>query len=107
MKPQSDSFSGFVFERLEQIPGFRSRRMFGGIGLYAGGKFFGLIDERRLYFRTDETSRGDYVTAGMSYFQPNPKQALRSYYEVPADILEDDHKLLAWAQRAIAVAPEK
>jgi DNA transformation protein and related proteins len=107
MNPEADSFCKYVFERLERIPGFRTRRMFGGVGLYAGAKFFGLIDERRLYFRTTEATQGEYVAAGMSFFQPNPKHALRSYYEVPADVLEENDALLAWAERAIEVTPAK
>ncbi len=42
---------------LEQLAGFgdlRSRRMFGGVGLYSGELFFGLIDDDTLFFKTDE-----------------------------------------------------
>ena len=105
MSLAKDSFCTFVFDRLERIEGFRSRRMFDGVGLYAGPKFFGLIDERRLYFRTDEGSRSEYLAAGMSFFRPTPEQAIKNYYEVPADVLENDELLIAWAERAISVSP--
>ena len=107
MNPATDFFCKFVFERLEQIPGFRSRRMFGGVGLYAGAKFFGLIAAGRLYFRANEETRVDYVAAGMGYFQPTPEQAIKNYYEVPADILEDSDRLVAWAEGAVRITPAK
>jgi DNA transformation protein and related proteins len=107
MNPETDTFCQFVFERLGQLPGFRFRRMFGGVGLYAGTAFIGLIDERRLYFRVNDKTRPAYVDAGMDCFRPTPKQALKSYYEVPANVLENDEDLLAWARAAIRACPRR
>ena len=101
MNPQNDSFRDFVVEQIEGLPGFRSRSMFGGFGLYSGDQFFGLIYQRRLYFRTGDDTRAAYTAAGMGFFQPNPKQSLKNYYEVPADILEDHEALFRWAEAAI------
>ena len=88
-------------ELLAPLGQARSRRMFGGFGLYSGGQFFGLIYQRRLYFRTGDDTRAAYTAAGMGFFQPNPKQSLKNYYEVPADILEDHDALIRWAEAAI------
>ena len=70
MNPQNDSFHDFVVEQLERLPDFRSRSMFGGFGLYSGGHFFGLIYQRRLYFRTGDETRAAYTTAGMGFSNP-------------------------------------
>jgi hypothetical protein len=35
------------------LPELRARAMFGAHGLYAGDKFFGILDEGRLFFKTD------------------------------------------------------
>lgn len=97
-----DSFTAFVLDQLSDLPGIRARSMFGGTGLYAGDRFFGILAEGRLYFKTDATSRGDYVRRGMSpfvYAKARRTVALR-YFEVPADVLEDRHELARWAQRA-------
>jgi len=41
-------------------------------------------------------------------FQPFPdKAAVMSYYEVPADVLEDREALAAWAQKALQAASRK
>lgn len=94
------SFSQFVREQLSGVPGSEFRRMFGGEGLYFGETFFGILHRGRLYFKTDDASRPDYEAAGMGPFQPNAKQCLSAYREVPAAVLEDAAKLCAWARRA-------
>jgi DNA transformation protein len=39
----------------------------------------------------------------MKPFQPRAKQTLKNYYEVPADILEDDEQCVTWATQAAAI----
>ena len=70
MNPQSDSFRDLVVGQLKPLPDFRCRRMFGGSDLYSRGQFFGLICERRLYFRTGNDTRAEYIAAGASFFRP-------------------------------------
>ncbi len=97
-----DSFVAYVLDQLQRLGPVRARAMFGGYGLYNGGVFFGIIDEGRLYFKTDDQSRQEYRRRGMGPFQPNPQQTLKTYYEVPVEVLEDDEELTAWALRACA-----
>lgn len=75
--------------------------MFGGYGLYHEGSFFGIIYGSRLYFRTDAKSRDAYIAQGMKPFRPTPKQASKTYYEVPVDVLEDRDQLARWAAEAV------
>ena len=74
--------------------------MFGGYGLYQGERFFGIIHDGRLFLKTGEWTRPEYVARGMLPFRPNPRQVLKSYYEVPADVVEDPERLAEWAARA-------
>lgn len=94
------SFTEFVREQLAGLPGVAFRRMFGGQGIYLGEAFFGILHEDRLYFKTDERTRPAYEAAGMGPFQPNAKQCLPAYREVPAHILENAAETCAWAMRA-------
>lgn len=98
-----DSLKDFVLDQLKELRGLECRGMFGGFGLYAGEKFFGIVFQGRLYFKTNETTREAYHARGMKHFQPNTKQQLTSYYEVPADIIEDAAELIAWAREAVKV----
>ena len=43
-----------------------ARRMFGGAGLYAGGLMFALVDEGRIYLKTDAAMQADLAAAGAS-----------------------------------------
>lgn len=99
-----DSFKDYVLDQLRGLGRVEARAMFGGHGLYHAGIFFGVVYGGRLYLKTDEATRQGYVQLGMGPFQPNEKQTLWSYYEVPADILEDDEALTLWAEQACQVA---
>ena len=98
------TFVEFVLDQLSDAGPVTSRRMFGGYGLYLGTAFFAIIFKGRLYFKTDEKTRLQYEDRGMKPFRPNEKQTLKSYYEVPADVIEDRSELISWAEKAAAVA---
>ncbi|HYT62110.1 MAG TPA: TfoX/Sxy family protein [Haliangiales bacterium] len=98
---KADSFRDFVLDQLQALADVESRAMFGGHGLYAGDVFFGIVYQGRLYFRTNPATRGEFVRRGAQPFRPNEKQTLNSYYEVPADVIEDRRQLADWARRAI------
>ena len=98
-----DSFKEFVLDQLSALPEVRARAMFGAHGLYQGERFFGILDEGRLFFKTDAQSQADYVARGMEPFTYESKGKLMtmSYHEVPPDVLENAPELVAWAQQAI------
>ncbi len=95
-----DLFVKFVLDQLQDLPGLECRAMFGGYGLYAEEVFFGIISSGTLYFKTRPSTLGKYVEHGMEPFQPNERQTLKNYYEVPVDVLEDHDDLKAWALEA-------
>jgi DNA transformation protein len=94
------SFKRFVEDQLAGLRGVACRAMFGGYGLYHRGVFFGIIFKDQLYFRTDANTRATYETQGMKPFRPSAKQTLVTYYEVPAEVLENAEMLAAWAAEA-------
>jgi DNA transformation protein and related proteins len=98
---KDDSFRDFVLDQLGGLGQVDCRRMFGSYGLYHGGVFFAIISSGRLYFKTDATTRPEYVRRGMAPFQPSAKQTLKSYYEVPVEVVEDDEQLTEWARQAV------
>ena len=101
----SDTYLTFVLGQLEGVPHLVTKRMFGGIGLYSDGTFFGVIDNDTLFFKVDDALAQRYRQQGMPPFAPIPGQApMKGYYQVPAGVLEDDTTLAAWAADSIAVA---
>jgi DNA transformation protein and related proteins len=99
-------YLAYILEQLESIDDLRSRRMFGGIGLYSGELFFGLIDDDTLFFKTNSSNSADYIARKMPRFMPFPDrpEAVLGYHQVPADIIEDNEALQNWARKSIAVA---
>jgi DNA transformation protein len=102
----SDDFLQYVLEQLAGLEHVVPRRMFGGVGLYQEERFFGLIAGDTLYFKVNDSNRRDYEARGMGRFRPFADKPHRSmtYYEVPADTLEDAEECVAWAQKSLAIA---
>jgi DNA transformation protein and related proteins len=100
----SQSYREFVLEQLGRVTPVTGKSMFGGVGIYAQGLFFGLIAEDRLYFKVDDATRPDFERRGMEPFRPFGEDSAMGYYEVPADVTEDVAQLETWMKRAIDVA---
>jgi DNA transformation protein and related proteins len=106
--PVSTSYLDYVIEQLAESGDVSSRRMFGAVGLYRGGQFFGLIDDDTLYLKVDDRNRGDYLARGMAPFRPyrdRPEFSM-SYYQAPIDVIEDAEQLAHWARAAVRAAVE-
>jgi DNA transformation protein and related proteins len=102
----SPDYLAYVIEQLASFSNVTARRMFGGIGLYAEGVFFGLIDDDTLYFKVDDSNRAEYQDRGCKPFRPiknDPAAYSMSYFEVPPDILEESEGLVRWAAKAYQV----
>ncbi len=104
--PVQPEYLAYVLEQLAGLSAVRPNRMFGGIGLYSDGLFFGLIDDDTLYFKTDDSNVEPYRARRMPRFMPFPDrpEAVLGYHQVPADVIEDAETLVEWARRSVAVA---
>jgi DNA transformation protein len=100
----SEEYLGFIKDQLNRVPILSYRRMFGAIGIYSRGYFFAIVNDDVLYFKVDDTNRPDYESAGSAQFWPMSDKSPMSYFEVPAEILEDENDLKLWADKSIAVA---
>ncbi len=101
----SSSFVDFVVEQLEGCGPIVTKRMFGGVGIYADDVFFALIDDNVLYLKVDDTTRPDFERAGCEPFRPyGDARETMQYYAVPVSVLEDATALCAWSRKAIGVA---
>lgn len=94
----------YVLEQLGELGPVTARAMFGGHGLYLGDQFFAIVHRDRLYFKADESSRPEYEQRGSEPFRPNERQTLKSYWEVPADVIEDRAAAVEWARDAVSCA---
>ena len=78
--------------------------MFGGVGLYANGLFFALIDDDVLYLKGDDALRPEFEAACSHAFDPFGEGKPMAYWAAPAEALDDQDVLLAWSRKALEVA---
>jgi DNA transformation protein len=95
-------FRDFVLDQLVRIPQLGAKAMFGGVGLYSGDAFFGIVAADELFFKVDDSNRAAYEAAGSEPFRPVlARPVSMSYWRVPIEVLEDTGELATWALAAI------
>lgn len=101
-----EQYLSYVLEQLAGLGHVSTRRMFGGVGLYSGEWFFGLIDDDTLFLKTDASNHAQYQARNMPRFMApaNRPPGPAGYHQVPADIIEDGESLVEWARLSVAVA---
>lgn len=103
----TSDFREFVLEQLGRVVTIDWKRMFGGVGLYADGTFFALIDDDILYFKVGDGNRSDFEAVGARAFSPYKDGTYSmNYFELPVHVLEDKELLRVWTDKAVAVALE-
>ena len=107
--PVSDSYRTFVLEQIGRvITRVRGKSMFGGVGVYSGDHFFALIDDDVLFFKVDDSTRHEFIAAGMRAWSPfDDDREMKGYYELPAELLEEPDDLKSWVEKAVRVAANK
>lgn len=98
----------YVLEQLRRATpaSITHRSMFGGVGVYADGVFFAVMDDDVTYFKVDDATRPDYEARGMGPFLPfgDPDRPMASYHRLPAELLEEPETLAGWVDAAVAAA---
>ena len=102
-----DAFTELCVELLTPLGPVRTRRMFGGQGLYVDGLFMALIAGNELFLKTDDVSRERFVAAGCTPFSFETRDGGRvamSYFRPPEEALESPPLMLPWARLALEAA---
>lgn len=100
MKPQQIR-DYVVLDRLSALGEVDPRPMFDGFGLFLEGNFFGIIQGGQVYLKTFPETVGRYEERSMGPFAPSPTTQLKTYYQVPPEVLEDPAELCRWAKEAL------
>lgn len=101
----SAAYREFVLEQLGRVAPVSSRAMFGGVGVYADGLFFALMDDDTLYFKVDDGNRGSFEEIGSGPFLPfGDASHVMQYYRVPAELLEEPERIAPWMHGALDAA---
>ena len=102
----SSDYSNHLIDLLTPWGKVVARRMFGGYGIYNHNLMFGLVADSTFYLKVNDSNRPDYQATDSEPFTYEAKGQRRSmsYWQVPAEILEDQERLCEWARKAYAVA---
>ena len=90
---------------LADLPGVRARAMFGGYGIYQDEVMFAIIVDDELYFKVNAANRKDYEKLGSKPFTytSRGKTVTMSYWQLPAEVMDDRPKILRWAEKSIRI----
>jgi DNA transformation protein len=101
--------AGFVAHCLELLApagAARSRRMFGGHGIYVDDLFIAIVIGDRLYLKADAASQPAFAAEGCEPFRYDGggKKVTLGYWSAPPQAMESPALMLPWARRALQAA---
>lgn len=107
MKQERGSeFVAYLSEVFRSFGEVRSRRMFGGYGIYHGGLMIGLVADGVLYLKVDSETVPAFSKAGSVQFEysKNGKSMNMSYFSAPVEIFDESEQAKAWVAMAYGAA---
>ena len=103
----STAFLDFACELFSGLGPVRSRRMFGGAGLYAEAVMFALVADDVIHLKGDGALAADLEARGCGPFifrakdgEPQPMR----YWRLPEEAMADPEIAGEWGRRALDVA---
>lgn len=100
-------FVNFLHEVFESFGPIRSRKMFGGHGIYHQDLMFGLVADDELYLKTDVQNLAQFEEHDLAPFEfvgKDGKAMQMSYRKAPEEIYDDLDQACYWAELAFAAA---
>src|SRR5262245_118926 len=104
---KSSPLLDYLCDQLAPLGDARGRSMFGGFGVYLDGVIIGIIAFDTFYLKVGDTNRPAFEAAGSQpfiYHQGKVDATMSSYWECPADVLEEPDQLRSWAVTSLAVS---
>lgn len=102
-------FVDYLHEVFAEFGPIRSRRMFGGHGIYHNDVMFGLVADDVLYLKADGQTEKVFSERGLEPFEyvKKGKSMKMSYFTAPEEIYEDLSEAKTWANLAYSAAVRK
>lgn len=102
-------FIEYLTEILAPLGSVRSKRMFGGVGIYIDNLFCAIIVDDVLYFKGDDDNEDQFDASKCPPFtyEKNGSTFSMRYYRVPDEAMDDAGEMLRWARLGLAAALRK
>jgi DNA transformation protein len=100
--PVPPGFATYCAELLSTAGEVRTKRMFGGVGLYVDDVFVALIAQDTLYLKADEVTRPHFEAAGCRPFEYSAKDRTLTmgYWTVPPEAMDSAALMRPWVKMA-------
>lgn len=107
--PEFEAALAHVLELFSGVHTLRSRRMFGGAGIYSGGQMFALLSaDGALFMKADDATKPAFEEAGSSPFHyavtGRDRPVTMNYWRLPEAAFEDPELAMEWAHKALDAA---
>jgi DNA transformation protein len=104
--------AAFITELFAAFRPVTTKRMFGGVGIYAEGLLFAIVFDDVIFLRVDAESIPEFEREGSRPFvYPFAKNHVgresTSFWRLPERLYDDPDDLAVWAARAHAIAERK
>ncbi|WP_349371887.1 TfoX/Sxy family protein [Salinarimonas sp.] len=95
-----------LFAAAPELAPIRTKRMFGGLGVYSGDLMVGLVAYGELYLKVDETTKPAFEAAGARPFvyESKGKRSVMSYWTLPDPAQDDPDQAARWGRLALQAA---
>ena len=101
--PISAAFYQATLDTLSSVRPIRSKKMFGGAGIYLDEVFFCVLDDDKIFFKVDPETVSAYEHLGMGpWLMAGEPQT--NYRELPPSVYAEPEKLGEWMDAAVAAA---
>jgi len=106
MSMRPDPFVAYCLELFEPVGRARSRRMFGGHGIYIDDLFVAIIAFDRLYLKADAQTRRQFerVRCEPFVYEAKSRSVSLGYWSAPDEAMESPALMQPWARLALEAA---
>jgi DNA transformation protein len=100
--PTHPDFASYCTDLLACVGPVRSKRMFGGYGLYLDDVFVAIVTGDNLYMKTDNCTQPRFAAAGgiQFCFTSRGKVQATHFWSPPAEAMDSPDLMRPWAQLA-------
>ena len=103
----SEALAEHVAELLAGVGAVRTKRVFGGAGVYLDDVMFGLIADEALWLKADDETQPAWREAGsepFSFAYKDGRREITSYWRLPAAAADDPEEAARWARLGVDAA---
>lgn len=101
------AFIDRVHELFAFVPELKTRRMFGGLGVYSGEQMFALGAGGEVFLKADDANRARFEAEDLPAFAPvmqGEVVEMASYRRMPEDAWDDEDVAREWTRLALDAA---